>query len=62
MQDPPLVTICYRREKLQHQRLDLGLQERGWHDSEQSFEVVLNEVHDNEHPLTNAMLREVLEK
>lgn len=59
VQNPSLMTIGYGREKLEHERLDLGLQEGRGHDGEQGFEVMLDEVHDDEHPFTGKMLREV---
>jgi len=39
------------RQKLEHKRFDFGLQERGRHNGQECFQVMLDEVHHNEHPV-----------
>lgn len=53
MKDPIRVTVSDGGEQLQHEGLDLGLEERRRHEGQQCFEVVLNEVHHDEHPLAD---------
>ena len=52
MEDPALVAMRHGRQQLQCEGFDLGLQERRGHDAEQCFQVMFNEVHDDEHPIT----------
>ena len=49
MQDPAFMAVCHSGKELQHKCLDFRLQERRRHDTEQSLEVMFDEVHDNEH-------------
>jgi len=48
--DPVAMAMSDCTEKLHHQRLDFGLQERMRHRFQQSLQIVLDERHDYEDP------------
>lgn len=48
------MAICYSREKLDHEGLDFGLEERVGHVGEERLEIVLDEWHDYEDSASSA--------
>jgi len=48
MEDPVGVAVSGRGEELVKESLDFGLEEGSWHQGEEGFEVVFDEVHDDE--------------
>ena len=49
VQDPVGMAMGNGGQELEHERFDFGLQERGGHEGEERFQVVLDEVHHDEH-------------
>ena len=52
MEDPAFVAKAHGRQQLQHERFDLRLEEWRWHDAQQCLQIMLYEVHHNEHPVS----------
>lgn len=50
VQDPVGMTMENGGQKLEHERFYFGLQERGRHEGQEGFQVVLDEVHHDEYP------------
>ena len=54
MQDPVGVAMGNGGQELEHERFDFGLQEWGGHSGKERFQVVLDEVHHDEHSVVEA--------
>ena len=57
VQNPVGMAVCDGRQELEHERFDFGLQEWGGHEGEERSQVVLDEVHHDEHPVVEGGLK-----